>query len=350
MFGKMKGATVAITGASSGIGRATAARFASCGSNLVLISRNGEALTEAAEECAAMGVDVEVVVADVADEAAIDRAAQRAVDRFGSLDVWVNNAGVSLFGRFEETPSDDWRQVIETNLFGYVHGARAAVRRFREQGHGVLINVSSHVGRAPIPYVSAYIASKFAIDGLTTSLREELDLDGVDIHACTVMPPSVDTPLFQHAANYTGRAIKPVEPVYEADEVARAIVSCARRPRPEVSVGGSALTAALPRLLAPRLFERRAARMTERDHFQDQSASIGQGNLYAPDTSLHDVSGGWLAPRQRSGPSTAATLAGLATLAAGAILAFGLFGSQEEERESPGWGWATDNLLRFRAA
>src|SRR5690606_21511524 len=143
------------------------------------------------------------------------------------------------------------RRVIETNLFGYVHGARTALPYFREQGCGTLINVASAVAAAPQPYTSAYVASKFAIRGLSDCLRMELSLDHVpDIHVCTVLPATVDTPLFQHAANYTGRAVQAMPPVYAAERVARAIVDLVTSPEREVFVGNAGRLMALQYQLA----------------------------------------------------------------------------------------------------
>lgn len=197
---------VVITGASSGIGRAAAQEFARRGATLVLAARRAQALDEVARECKELGGHALAVPTDVTDEAAVQDLARRAIETFGRIDVWVNNAAVTLFARIEEAPYEDYRRVIETNLLGYVHGARAAIPYFREQGSGVLVNVSSVVGKVGQPNTSAYCATKFAIVGLSECLRQEL-LDVEDIHVCTVMPPSVDTPIFQHAANYTGRVI-----------------------------------------------------------------------------------------------------------------------------------------------
>ncbi len=134
---------VVVTGASSGIGRATALAFAEAGASLVLAARREEALREAAAQCEERGARAVAVATDVRDQAAVDRLEQAAHERFGRLDVWVNDAAVHLFARFDEAPADLWREVMEVNFFGYVHGARAAIRRFREQGGGTLIQVGS---------------------------------------------------------------------------------------------------------------------------------------------------------------------------------------------------------------
>jgi NAD(P)-dependent dehydrogenase (short-subunit alcohol dehydrogenase family) len=310
---KLSGSVVVITGASSGIGRAAALRFAQKGATVVLAARNKQALRDVATECEQLGARVLQLPTDVTDEAAVKELARRARADFGRIDVWVNNAAVSLFARFEESPPDAWRRVVETNLFGYVHGARAVLPIFREQGEGVLINNASILARMGAPYLSAYTTTKFAIRGLSESLRQELL--GTDIHVATVLPASIDTPIFQHAANFTGRAIKPLTPIYPVEKVARAIVRLAERPRRELLVGASGHRLAALRALAPKLGEALIARQVDRDHFQDAPAPSTTGNLFTPST-VADLSGGWRA-RERLRPGRV-LLAGL--LAVPAVL------------------------------
>lgn len=191
----IKDSVIVITGASSGIGRATALDFAKQGATLLLAVRREAPLQELAAECERLGGKALAVPTDTTDEEAVQALARLGVETFGRLDVWVNNAAVTLFARFEEAPPEVFRQVIETNLFGYIHGARAALPYFREQGSGILINVDSVVGAAPQPYTSAYFISKHGIRGLSGCLRMELHLDNAaDIHVCTVMPATFDTP------------------------------------------------------------------------------------------------------------------------------------------------------------
>jgi short-subunit dehydrogenase len=293
---------IVITGASTGIGRASALAFARAGANVVVTSRREEVLSTLAESCKNLGGTAMAIAADVTDEPAIHDLARRVVERFGRIDVWINNAAVTLFARFEQTPPEAYRRVIETNLFGYIHGARAVLPYFREQGSGMLINISSGVGKIGSPFISAYVASKFAIIGLSESVRMELR-DAPDIHVCTVLPAAIDTPLFQHGANFTGRAVQPIPPVYSAEKVAGAIVRLVRHPRREIVVGNAAKLGLIMHVIAPALTERIFAKRVEQKHFQDRLAPSTEGNLFKPMTEYHMVSGGWrIANRNRRLP------------------------------------------------
>ena len=209
---KLDDAVVVVTGASSGIGRAAAVAFAERTDAVVLAARRRDALEEVAKECADRGARTLVVPTDASDHEQMQALAQRAIETFGRIDVWVNNAAVTMFARIEDAPMDQYRRVIETNLLGYVHGARAALPVFRAQGQGVLVNVGSVVSRVPETGTSAYVVSKWGILGLTECLQLET-ADAKDIHVTAVLPASTDTPLFHNAANHTGHAIQPIPPV-----------------------------------------------------------------------------------------------------------------------------------------
>lgn len=328
-YKKLRDSVVVITGASSGIGRATAHAFAKKGATLVLAARRKEALDETLLECEQLGGRGIVVPTDVSDSSQMDLLADVAVDTYEKIDIWVNNAAVSLFGRFEETPREDFEQVLNTNLLGTVNGSRAAIRQFREQGQGGLINVSSMVGHAGQPYTSAYVTSKWAIRGLTECLRMEL-ADAPKIHASAVLPASIDTPLFQQAANYTGRPTKAMTPVYPPEQVANAIVKVSCSPRREVIVGGAGRMMALVRNLQPSLGERMMRSQVENDHFaQGLPVETNPGNLFEPTSDKGAVRGGWI-EREHSGrrmPAAGAMLGAAALAVPLAVLAHKRWGA-----------------------
>ncbi|MFF8280845.1 SDR family oxidoreductase [Streptomyces lateritius] len=293
---RVRDSVVVITGASSGIGRATAVAFARKGCPVVLASRRAEALEAVRQECERhRGAEALVVPTDVTDPGAVDDLARRAVHRFGRIDVWVNCAAVTVFGPFEEVPLEDFRKVMDVNVMGYVHGARAALRVMREQGRGTLINVSSVVGLVSQPYTHAYGMSKYAVRALSSSLRQELRLDGAkDIHVCTVLPATIDTPLFEHAANYSGRKPLAMPPVYSPERVARTIVGLVRAPRREVVAGPMGRSMVLESRLMPGVAERTMARQVDRTHLsREESAPAGHGNLHVPAPGTGAAHGGW---------------------------------------------------------
>ena len=266
----IRGAVVVITGASSGIGRAAALAFAGEGAKLVLAGRDRPALGEVARLAGERGAEAVACETDVTVEAAVERLRDTAIARFGRIDVWVNDAAVHVLGRLEEVPAEAFRRVLETNVLGVVHGAQAALARFRQQGTGVLVNIGSLAGHVPYAYASAYSASKHAVVALTEALRQELA--GTDIHACLVAPATVDTPLFQHAANYTGRSIRAMPPIYDAEQVAEAIVAVAKRPRREAKVGLAPRVMSALAHAAPGIYERNAQHSFDRRHFGSEPA------------------------------------------------------------------------------
>ena len=295
---RVKKSVIVITGASSGIGRATALRCADKGARLVLAARGAKALEAVARECRKRGAKAVAVVTDVTDPTAVDSLAGRATAEFGRLDVWVNNAAVAVFGRLADVPAADFQRVLDVNISGYVNGARAALARFTAQGSGVLVNVASVVGETPLPYNAAYSMSKAAVRSLSVSVRSELALDGMSgIHVCTVLPATIDTPFYQHAANYTGRRASAMPPVYTASQVAKAITKVIERPRRELVVGRPAgRLVVLQHKITPEAVEGLIARQVDRTQLpRRKPAAVTSGNLHRPSESIRkgSVTGGW---------------------------------------------------------
>jgi short-subunit dehydrogenase len=292
---KMRNKVVVITGASSGFGRGAALKFAEAGANVVVAARRKRLLKDLAEKCQQLGVEALAVEADVSEASEVEELASQAVNRFGGIDVWVNNAGVGTFARFEEAPLEEHEQVIKTNLLGTIYGSYAALKQFRTQEEGVLINVGSFAGMVAPPYLSSYAASKFGVRGLGMALRQELEQNGDDeIQVCTVMPVSMDTPFFEHAANHTGKPVRPIPPVYDPEKVIDTILEVALNPEDEVVVGTSGKVGSVGERLAPKLTRKQMGKQAHRAQMnQEGSAKDSPGSVFRPMKTGDDVRGGW---------------------------------------------------------
>lgn len=251
---KLKDQTIVITGASSGIGLTTAQMAARRGACVLLTSRNEDDLRRAVNEINAMGGHAAFAVADVGKPEDLDRVAERAVSEFGGIDTWVNNAGVSIYGKLMEVPLEDKKKLFDTNFWGVVHGCRTAVRAMRTRG-GTIINIGSIVSDRAIPLQGIYAASKHAVLGYTDALRMELEHDNIPISVTLVKPSAINTPYVEHARNYMQEAPSLPPPIYAPDVVAEAILRCAEKRVREVTVGGGGRATAVLGMVAPRTMD-----------------------------------------------------------------------------------------------
>lgn len=312
--------TIVITGASSGVGRAAAIEFARNGAKIVLASRNMEALDEVEAICREMGALALAVKTDVTDAEAMKSLAATALEFGGSIDVWVNNAGVLSAGEFTETPIEIHDQVIRTNLMGYIHGAHAVMPYFIRQQYGVLINNISIGGWFPVPYSVGYSASKFGLRGYSEALRGELS-QYWNIHICDLFPAFLDTPGIQHAANYSGKILRPAPPVYDPQEVARAIVSAAQRPKKSVIIGSVTNLLRLVHFLVPAVTRSVTAKVIKTYFKKADPAPKTSGNLFAPANYGTSIHGGWnLAVDEQARKKQLITSVGLTGVAAGLVV------------------------------
>ncbi|MFP3834572.1 SDR family oxidoreductase [Chryseobacterium sp. SIMBA_028] len=223
------GKTVVITGASSGVGKATAEAFAKEGANLVLASRGEEALNETAKICRQYGSVVLTLVTDTSCATDVYQLAEKAFILYNRIDYWINNAGVLSFGKFEETPIEVIDQIIKTNLLGYMHSAHAVLPIFKKQKKGVLINNISIGGWMPAPYGTAYTASKFGVRGMVETLQGEVS-DYPEIHICALYPGFQKSAGIEHAANYSGIKLSTPPPSFDPRDLAHTILKVAKKP------------------------------------------------------------------------------------------------------------------------
>lgn len=234
---------VVITGASSGIGRETALRLGAQGASLVLAARNEDALASLAREIEQAGGTAQVVPTDVTDWQQVQLLAETAVERFGRIDTWVNNAALYLASRVEDMQVEDATRLFDVSVFGLIYGVKAALPYLVREGQGTIINVSSVNGVRAFPLLAVYSSAKHAVQGFTDGLRIELARDHPGIKVVAILPASVNTPFFIHARSRLGVAPHPIPPIYDVGIVADAIVLATQRPRRDIYIGPGRLLA-----------------------------------------------------------------------------------------------------------
>lgn len=247
---------VVVTGASAGVGRATVREFAQRGASIALLARGQEGLDAAAREVELCGGKAFPLAVDMSDAVAVEKAACQIEETLGPIDIWVNNAMVTIVAPFKEITADEFRRVTEVTYLGYVHGTMSALKRMLPRDRGIIVQVSSALAFRSIPLQSAYCGAKHAITGFTDSLRSELIHDKSKVRVTAVQLPALNTPQFSWARNRMPNHLQPVPPIYEPEVAARAIVWATEHNRRQIAVGFPTVLAEWAQKLAPALADR----------------------------------------------------------------------------------------------
>jgi NAD(P)-dependent dehydrogenase (short-subunit alcohol dehydrogenase family) len=314
--------TVVVTGASAGVGRATVREFALRRARIGLIARGSDGLAGARRDVERHGGEALVLPLDVADADAVDAAATAVEERFGPIDIWINNAMASVFSRVSSTTAEEFRRVTEVTYLGYVYGTLSALRRMLPRDHGTIVQVGSALAYRGIPLQSAYCAAKHAIQGFTESLRCELIHDGSRVHVTMVQMPALNTPQFGWVKSRMPRAPQPVPPIYQPEVAARAIHFAAHARRREVWVGWPTVRAIVGNRLAPGYAEWYLARNGVDAQQTDAPADPDRPfNLWKPVPGDHGAHGEFDERAHEHSAQLSATIHKGALLASGGALA-----------------------------
>jgi NADP-dependent 3-hydroxy acid dehydrogenase YdfG len=274
---------VVVTGASSGIGRAVVRALAARGAKLGLIARNEEALAATADEVRRAGGEALVLPLDVTDAEAVERAAAAVEERWGPIDVWINNAMATVFASVAETTAEEYRRVTEVTYLGYVHGTLAALRRMRPRDQGTIIQIGSALAYRSIPLQSAYCAAKAAVRGFTDSLRTELLHDGSAVRLCMLQLPAVNTPQAVRQRNKLPRQAQPMPPLFSPESIAESVIWAIEHGPREMLIGGPTVEAVWGQKVAPALLDRYFASKGYESQMADEpNDQHGRDILFAP--------------------------------------------------------------------
>jgi short-subunit dehydrogenase len=281
-----------VTGASAGLGRATARALADRGWSLGLLARGEDGLKSAADEAERAGVRALVLPVDVSNADAVSEAASAVERDLGPIEAWVNNAMTAVFGRFVDVPLEDFRRVTEVTYLGYVHGTRAALDRMRPRNRGVIVQVGSALAYRGIPLQAAYCGAKHAIQGFTDSVRTELLHERSGVRICEVHAPALNTPQFRWVKSFLPNEAQPVAPIYQPEIVADAVAWLVEHPRREMWVGASTVGTVMANRLAPGLLDRYLGRTGVRSQQTDEPLGRDRPfNLYEPVAGDHGAHG-----------------------------------------------------------
>ena len=313
---------IVITGATSGIGLATAKQAAKRGASVVLNARAEADLQIVATEISELGGQVAYAAGDVADESVVRQLADTAIREFGRIDTWVNNAGVSIYGLLEEVSIEDARRLFDTNYWGMVHGSLVALQHLRTNG-GTLINVGSELSETVIPLQGHYNASKHAVKGFTETLRIELEKEQAPVSVTLVEPSAIDTPYPEHAKNYMDVQPTHQPPVYAPEIVANAILRCASHAHRTVRVGAGAKAFTLIEKVAPGIGDRIKVATTF-DGSRTSEPARDEDTLHSARPGNPRVRGNYKGHVMKQSWSTAATLRPIPAIIAAATIGVGL--------------------------